>query len=273
MTPQERQLVDDLFDRLSKLENAPRDPDAIAAISDGLRKAPGAIYALVQTTLLQDEALKRAHNRIQELEAARAPEQAQSGGFLDTMRDTLFGGGPARGSVPNVPPRDSRPVWNTGQAMPQPQPGYGQPPYGQGYGQGPGQGYGAPPVGGGGGSFLGTAAAAAAGVVGGSLLLSSIRGMMGGSHQQAFGDTNSLGGDRSPWSGSDQSGGSLARDAGLDDIGSSRESRQGFSDQASNDRDNNNYQSDDDDHRDDDNMDLADDSDFGGGDDGGSDYA
>ena len=196
MTPQERQLVDELFDRLSKLENAPRDPDAIAAISDGLRKAPGAVYALVQTTLLQDEALKRAHDRITELEAAHAPEQPQSGGFLDTMRDTLFGASPSRGSVPNVPPRDSRPVWNSGQAMQQAQPGYGQPPYGQAYGQGQGygQGYGAPPVGGGGGSFLGTAAAAAAGVVGGSLLLSSIRGMMGGggSHQ-AFGDTNALG--------------------------------------------------------------------------------
>lgn len=273
MTPQERQLVDELFDRLTKLENAPRDPDAIAAISDGQRKAPGAIYALVQTVLLQDEALKRAHNRIQELEAAHAPEQAQSGGFLDTMRDTLFGGSPSRGSVPNVPPREQRPVWNTGQAMPQTQPGYGQPPYGQAYGQGPGQGYGAPPVGGGGGSFLGTAAAAAAGVVGGSLLLSSIRGMMGGSHQQAFGDTNALGGDRSPWSGSDQSGGSLARDAGLDDVGSNRESRQGFLDQASNDRDNNNDQNYDDDDRDNGNMDTADDSDFGGGDDGGSDYA
>jgi len=34
MTPQERQLVDDLFDRLSKLENAPRDPDAIAAATN-----------------------------------------------------------------------------------------------------------------------------------------------------------------------------------------------------------------------------------------------
>ena len=270
MTPQERQLVDELFDRLSKLENVQRDPDAIAAISDGLRKAPGAVYALVQTTLLQDEALKRAHNRIQELEAAHAPEPAPSGGFLDTMRDTLFGGGPSRGSVPNVPPRDARPVWNTGQAMQQPQPGYGQPGYGQPvYGQAPGQGYGAPPpVGGGGGSFLGTAAAAAAGVVGGSLLLSSIRGMMGGSHQQAFGDTNALG-DRSPWSGGDQSDGSLARDAGLNDIGSNRsgDSRQGFADQASNDQDNNdqNY----DDNRDD-NVDMADNSDFGD-DDGGSD--
>ena len=273
MTPQERQLVDELFDRLSKLENAPRDPDAIAAISDGLRKAPGAVYALVQTTLLQDEALKRAHNRIQELEAAQAPEKAQSGGFLDTMRDTLFGGGQSRGSVPNVPPRDQRPVWNGGQAMQQAQPGYGQPPYGQAYGQGQGygQGYGAPPVGGGGGSFLGTAAAAAAGVVGGSLLLSSIRGMMGGggSHQ-AFGDTTIIEERGSPWGG-DQSGNSLARDAGLNDIGSNRDdSRQGFFDQASNDRDDNdqNYDNDSDDS-----VDMADDSDFGGGDDGGSDYA
>ena len=270
MTPQERQLVDELFDRLSKLENAPRDPDAIAAISDGLRKAPGAVYALVQTTLLQDEALKRAHERIQALEAAHAPEQPQSGGFLDTLRDTLFGGGQSRGSVPNVPPRDSRPVWNSGQAMQQAQPGYGQPPYGQAYGQGQGygQGYGAPPVGGGGGSFLGTAAAAAAGVVGGSLLLSSIRGMMGGGSHQAFGDTTIIEerGGGSPWSG-DQSGGSLARDAGLNDIGSNRDSRQGFFDQASNDRDN------DDQNDDNGNMDMADDSDFGGNDDGGSDYA
>lgn len=228
MTPQERQLVDELFDRLSKLENAPRDPDAIAAISDRLRKAPGAVYALVQTTLLQDEALRRAHDRIQELEAAHAPEQAQSGGFLDTMRDTLFGSSPSRGSVPNVPPRDSRPVWNSGKAMQQAQPGYGQPPYGQAYGQGQGYGQGAPPVGGGGGSFLGTAAAAAAGVVGGSLLLSSIRGMMGGGSRRAFGDTTIIEerGGGSPWSGGDQSGGSLARDAGLNDIGSNRDSRQ-----------------------------------------------
>lgn len=278
MTPQERQLVDELFDRLSKLENAPRDPDAIAAISDGLRKAPGAVYALVQTTLLQDEALKRAHNRIQELEAAHAPEQPQSGGFLDTMRDTLFGGGPSRGSVPNVPPREQRPVWNSGQTMQQNQPGYGQPPYGQAYGQGagqgPGQGYGAPPVGGG-GSFLGTAAAAAAGVVGGSLLLSSFRGMMGGGWHQAFGDTTIIEerGGGGPWSG-DQSGGSLARDAGLNDIGSNRESpedsHQGFVDQASDDRDGSDQ---DYDNNDNGNMDVADDSDFGGGDDGGSDYA
>ena len=248
MTPQERQLIDDLFDRLAKLENAPRDPDAVAAISQGLRKAPNAVYPLVQTVLLQDEALKRANSRIQELEAACKGEQRQSGGFLDSMRDAIFGQEQPRGSVPNVPPpTPNRPVWNTGQAMQQSQPPgpYGQvppnqpPPYNQPYG--------APqaPMGGGGGSFLGTAAAAAAGVVGGSLLLGSIRSMMGGSHH-GFGDPTGLNnagpGDRAtgqtPWS--DQSGSDLARDAGINDVGSSGgraddTSRAGLFDSASND--------------------------------------
>src|SRR5579863_10658537 len=76
MTPQERQMVDDLFDRLSKTESAPRDPDAVAAIAQGLRVAPNAIYALVQTVLVQDEALKRANSRIQELETANAPARS-----------------------------------------------------------------------------------------------------------------------------------------------------------------------------------------------------
>ncbi len=213
MNPQERQLVDELFDRLAKLEGTPRDPDAASAIAEGLRKAPNAIYPLVQTVLLQDEALKRANSHIQELEAALQHEpqqQQQSGSFLDSMRDAIFGQGngqgsanqaggqPTRGSVPNVPPPQSRPVWNSGQVMQQPQPsGYGQG-YGQSYGQGYGQGnqgygqpygasYGAPPFGGGGGSFLGTAAAAAAGMVGGSLLMNGIRSMMGGS-RYGFGE-------------------------------------------------------------------------------------
>ena len=43
MTPQERQLVDDLFDRLAKVEAAPREPDAQAVIADGQRRAPNAI--------------------------------------------------------------------------------------------------------------------------------------------------------------------------------------------------------------------------------------
>jgi hypothetical protein len=235
MTPQERQLVDDLFDRLSKMENAPRDPQAIAAIAEGLRRAPNAVYALVQTVLVQDEALRRANDRIQELEASDAPRQEQSGGFLDTMRGAIFGQNQPRGSVPNVPPPEtaSRPVWNSGQAMQQAgYPGrYDQPSYGQPYG-------GAQP-GAGGGSFLGTAAAAAAGVVGGSLLLNSIRSMMGGSHQ-GFGDAGMMtdrgSSGQNPWT--DQSGSGLARDAGINDIDSSKDrtddnSGAGFFDSAS----------------------------------------
>ena len=273
MTPQERQLIDDLFDRLAKLESAKRDPEAMSAIMQGLRNAPNAVYALVQTALVQDEALKRADMRIQELEAgAGQQDQGQPGGFLDSMRGAIFGQNQSHGSVPNVRAPEiaggGRPAWNTGQVLQQNQapgsynqPGYAQPqPYGMQQ---------QPAFGGGGGSFLGTAAAAAAGVVGGSLLASSIRSMMGGGgNHQAFGDTgNHSGGveDRRPWG--DQSGGDLAREAGINDIGSSSRradnndndsgSRQGFFDQDSHDDD------DDQDH----------DGDGFDGDDGDGDYA
>ncbi len=137
MTPQERQLVDDLFDRLSKMESAARDPDATAAIAQGLRVAPNAIYPLVQTVLVQDEALRRANSRIQELEGQGAPQQDQGGGFLDSMRGAIFGQGQSQGSVPNVRPPDvgSRPVWNSGQVLQQSSPPhYDQGSYGQPYG-------------------------------------------------------------------------------------------------------------------------------------------
>jgi hypothetical protein len=282
MTPQERQLVDDLFERLAKVEGAPRDPDAVAAMQEGLRKAPNALYALVQTVLVQDEALKRANARIQELEQAHADTQQQSGGFLDSMREAVFGkdSQQQRSSVPNVPPPpQSRPVWNSGQVLQQSQggrvdqghydQGYGGGPYGQAYGQAPGgfgSSFGGPPFGGGGSSFLGTAAAAAAGVVGGSLLLNGIRGMMGGGHHQAFGDTTVIneGGSGRPWG--DQSNSSMAGDAGINDIGrSDNASRSGAFDQAALDRQQDADQDQDDDQ---DAMDL-DSDDYGndGGDD------
>ena len=60
MTPQERKLLEELFERLALLENNPRDPDAVNAINQGLERAPNALYPLVQSVLVQDEALKRA---------------------------------------------------------------------------------------------------------------------------------------------------------------------------------------------------------------------
>jgi hypothetical protein len=92
MTPEERNLIIDLFDRLVTLEDAQRDPDAERLISDGLRQAPNAPYALVQTVLVQDEALKRADERIRELEAGSATETtARDTSFLGGMRDNSDG--------------------------------------------------------------------------------------------------------------------------------------------------------------------------------------
>src|SRR6187551_3340361 len=195
MTPQERQLVEDLFGRLAQLEKVPRDADAERVIAEGVRGAPNAIYPLVQTVLVQDEALKRADARIRELtgEEQEAPEQ---GGFLDSMR-AAFSGRPARGSVPSVrpapdrgPPEREDPRY-AGAAAPGTAPG---------------------------GSFLGTAAASAAGVIGGAMLLNSISSMFGhrgGSGGSAFASTPDA--SSSPWDKS-AADSSLARDAGIDGI-------------------------------------------------------
>ena len=122
MTPQELKLLDELFDRLASLESAPRDPDAVRAINEGLQRAPNALYPLVQTALVQDEALKQADARIRELEAELGigqPQPPQQGGFLDSMRDTLMGKREQqdqRGSVPSV---RSGAAPNTGPGTPQ----------------------------------------------------------------------------------------------------------------------------------------------------------
>src|SRR6202162_2268088 len=127
MTPQEQELVDELFDRLAKLEDMPRDPDAERITADGVRRAPHATYALVQTALVMDEALKRANARIEELQAQTGgEEQQQQGGFLDSMRDAVLGRHDPRGSVPNVRTQARQ----TSSAAPyQSQAGYPQQPY------------------------------------------------------------------------------------------------------------------------------------------------
>ncbi|MGA7165594.1 MAG: DUF2076 domain-containing protein [Pseudolabrys sp.] len=196
MTPQERQLVDELFERLARLENSPRDGEAERAISEGLARAPHAIYPLVQTVLVQDDALRRADARIRELtgeDSATAP----SGGFLESMRQVLAGR-PGGGSVPGVRPGVSTgpdPRWNDSGTLaataPSPSPG---------------------------GSFLGTAAASAAGVIGGALLLNSISSMFGHHGSRAFAADPQQSG--SPWDNGSAASSDLARDAGLNDIGS-----------------------------------------------------
>jgi uncharacterized protein len=238
MTPQEQQLVAGLFDRLAHLESTPRDPDAERLIADGAKRAPHALYALVQTALVQDEALRRANTRIEDLQeqlqeqfGGEQPQQ-QQGSFLDTMREAVFGHDTPHGSVPSVRAAQGSASQSEAeyasprgaQVYPN-QPGVAPPPA---YSAGPGFGgpsFGGPgfaPGGGGsfGGSFLGTAASTAAGVIGGSLLLNGIRSMfdhrsgLAGSNAQAFAPGDQI----SPWR-SDASNSDLARQAGIDDIG------------------------------------------------------
>ncbi len=207
MTPQERELVTELFDRLATLESTPRDPDAERAMIEGLRRAPNAVYALVQTALVQDEALKRADARIRELESGLG-EAARPTGFLDGMRDALLGRRETSrgGSVPSVRPAQMAPSAPASSAL------WQQAPVATG------------------GSFLGTAASAAAGVIGGALLLDGIRSMMGHGHG-AFGMADpafGASGERaSPWDSG--GGGDLARQAGIGDIGTAAQGGRGSS--------------------------------------------
>jgi uncharacterized protein len=280
MTPQESELVNALFDRLARLESAPRDAGAERLIADGLQRAPHAIYALVQTALVQDEALKRANARIEELQAQAneqaneaAPVEQQPPSFLDSMRDAFSGRVPAHGSVPSVrppapgnQPQSFEPQSQNFQPQ-EPQPGYPPPPPG---------GYPSGSESGSGGSFLGNAASAAAGVIGGALLLDGIRSMFG--HRSGGYGSSGLGGftdnRSSPWSNATERGNAnndLARDLGADQIGrrddNARGDRPGDADSFADADDV--YNADDSDDSDDDD---SDDGDFDGDDSGDDSY-
>jgi uncharacterized protein len=214
MSPEETNLVKELFNRLHALENTPRDRAAEALIEEGLQYAPNAPYALVQTVLVQDEALKRANARIQELEGGADADAPRDTSFLGNMRDSLLGRRDSRGSVPSVSPSATStgmsPAWRqTGTPVTPPSAPSGPWPAAPTTPTGMGS------------SFLGTAAAAAAGMVGGSLLLSSIRSMMGTPSSAHAAYDPSVG---SPPRADRSDTGELSHQAGIDDIGRSQRS-------------------------------------------------
>jgi uncharacterized protein len=175
MTPEERQLIAGLFDRMRSYGSPEKDREALAMITEAMRTVPDAPYMLVQLVLAQEHALQEAGTRIQELEqqvrnaegSATRP-QPGSGSFLGGL---LGGGRPAsQPTGTSVPPVASRAVPSTQDDDRRP---WTQSPPGQ-----PGaQPMAAEPASGG---FLRSAMATAAGVAGGVLAAGAIRDLLGG---------------------------------------------------------------------------------------------
>jgi len=195
MTPEERNLLTDLFKHLREVESQPRDQDAERYIQQLVQGQPAAPYYMAQSVLVQQQALTAAQKRIEELEQqvrdaqsrAAQPQPSSGGSFLSNA----FGLGRSPwGSRSEEPRQTPDPAYNPvppaggGRGpwgAPPPQPGYGQPGYGQsgGYGQ---PGYAPPPQAQAfaprGGGFLSGAAQTAAGVAGGMLAANAISSLL-----------------------------------------------------------------------------------------------
>ncbi|VFU11028.1 protein of unknown function [Methylocella tundrae] len=111
MSPEERQLLTGLFDRIQSAGANPRDKEAEAFIEDAVKALPYAPYLLTQTTIVQDQALRAANDRLQQLEAQvrdleqRAAQPQQGGGSFLGGLGSLFGGGNPQPSPPPQQPR------------------------------------------------------------------------------------------------------------------------------------------------------------------------
>jgi len=155
MTPQERDLILGLFQRLKPPPEGDVDGEARELIDGLVGQQPLAPYLLVQTALVQDSALKGAQARIANLEAKLA--QGSTGAAPDAPRRSFLSG-----LLGDAPARPASPSAYAPQAAPPaaaPAPG----PWGSR----------------GGPSFLQSALSTAAGVAGGALLFQGIEHMLG----------------------------------------------------------------------------------------------
>jgi uncharacterized protein len=169
MTPEEQNLISGLFDRLRQAGSQPKDAEADQLIRSKIAEIPAAPYLLIQSTLVMQQALTNAQNRIAALERQvaetnPAPATQQGGGGFLAGVASLFGGGqphnqPQRAAAqpPPPPPPQMQPA--------QPQ-AYNYPPP-------------VPQTAGRAGGFLQGALSTAAGVAGGALLFQGIENLIG----------------------------------------------------------------------------------------------
>ncbi len=184
MTPQERELIEGLFQRLKAADTPQKDREAEDLINKRTVEIPATPYLLVQTALVQEHALAAAQQRISQLEkeVESAKTQTQAGGGSTSFLGGLLGGGrwnqggAAPAAAATAPTRSSVPITAPAGA---PAPAYAA----------------AAPAGGG---FLQSALTTAAGVAGGALLFDGISSLLF-HHQSPFSPYASAGLGGSPW--------------------------------------------------------------------------
>jgi uncharacterized protein len=176
MTPQERDLVTSLLERLKAQAGQPKDPEADALIRRAVSEQPDAPYLLAQTVLIQDMTLNAAQGRLAELErqlaAAKASPPAAPTSFLPSgVRGSVPSAGGWTISRQQATSPAAAPVWTQSGAT-DATPGAAAAPTAPPM---------AAPLAGGamGSGFLRQAATTAAGIAGGALLFQGIESLFG----------------------------------------------------------------------------------------------
>jgi hypothetical protein len=167
MTPDEREMLSDLANKIAQTPTPPKDAEAEEFIRSPIGSHPDALYLMTQTVLIQNLAIEQAQHQIEELkqQSPQAARPSMGGSFLGTQ----------------TTPRPGTPSYGAGQYAPPPPPQYAAPsPSAPSPGAGP--------------SFLRGAAQTAAGVAAGALAFEGIRSLFshpgyGGAGFGGFGGT------------------------------------------------------------------------------------
>jgi hypothetical protein len=172
MTPEERQMLTDLANKIAQTPSPAHDPEAEEFIRTHIGNRPDALYLMTQTVLIQNMAIEHAQQEIQQLKQQQPTPSAPTpagGGFLGRGSGWSSPGNPA----PPPPPPPQQPAYY--QPAPQQVP-VGPPQSGMG-------------------SFLRSAGTTAAGIAAGALAFEGIRSMFGGvEHLFGFGNQPGFGG-------------------------------------------------------------------------------
>src|ERR1700744_3464544 len=95
MTPDERDMLNDLASKVAQMAAPPRDPEAENIIRTKIGSRPDALYLMTQTVLIQNMALQSAQKQIQDLQ--------QRAGQPVTSSSSFLGGGGSQQAPPRNP--------------------------------------------------------------------------------------------------------------------------------------------------------------------------